>query len=103
MSWSGKTRDLRRDPRCVLHSVITAPNAGEAELKLYGRAVQADPAIRDGCRDGWWNGHPADVASVFSLAIDRATLIEWDTTRGEMTVHTWSLRTGLSKADRSYP
>jgi hypothetical protein len=23
MTWSGKARDLRRDPRCVLHSPIT--------------------------------------------------------------------------------
>ena len=36
MSWSGKARDLRRDPRCVLHSAISGPDAGEPELKLYG-------------------------------------------------------------------
>lgn len=37
MVWSLKTRDLLRDPRCVLHGAITAPDAGEAEVKLYGR------------------------------------------------------------------
>ena len=30
MSWSLKTRDLQHDPRCVLHSAITAPDAAEA-------------------------------------------------------------------------
>jgi hypothetical protein len=37
MTWSLKVRDLQRDPRCVVHSAITGPNAGEPELRLYGR------------------------------------------------------------------
>src|SRR2546429_2866449 len=41
MSWSLKTNDLLRDPRCVLHSAISGPDSGEGELKLYGRAVEA--------------------------------------------------------------
>src|SRR5207244_10367181 len=40
MSWSLKTRDLLRDPRCVLHSAITTPDAGESELNLSGREMQ---------------------------------------------------------------
>jgi Pyridoxamine 5'-phosphate oxidase len=38
MTWSLKARDLLSDMRCVLHSAVTAPDAGESELKLYGRA-----------------------------------------------------------------
>jgi hypothetical protein len=34
MTWSGKAADLRRDPRYVLHSVVTGPDAGQGELKL---------------------------------------------------------------------
>lgn len=50
MSWSLKTRDLLRDPRCVLHSAISSADSGEGELKLYGRAIEADDQIRDSCR-----------------------------------------------------
>jgi Pyridoxamine 5'-phosphate oxidase len=41
MSWSAKASDLQRDPRYVLHSVVTGPDSGEGELKLYGSAVEA--------------------------------------------------------------
>jgi Pyridoxamine 5'-phosphate oxidase len=85
MSWSLKRRDLLRDPRCVLHSAISDPDSGEGELKLYGRATEADEKIRNGCREGWWATRPADAASVFSLNIDQATFISWDTELGEMT------------------
>lgn len=86
MSWSLKTCDLLRDPRCVLHSAISDPDSAEGELKLYGRAIEAGAQIRDGCRDGWWATRPADAASVFSLNIDQATFISWDVQHGEMTV-----------------
>jgi len=41
MAWSAKASDLRRDPRYALHSVVTGPDTGEGELKLYGPAVEA--------------------------------------------------------------
>jgi hypothetical protein len=103
MAWSLKTRDLRRDPRCVLHSAVTAPDAGETELKLYGRAVEADERTRAACRDGWWVERPRDVVSVRTLAIDEATLIEWDLKAGEMTVKRWSAELGFRRTTRSYP
>src|SRR2546428_13245832 len=58
MSWSLKTRDLLRDPRCVLHSAVTGPDSGEGELKLYGRAIEADDEIRTSCAEGWWLKQP---------------------------------------------
>src|SRR5262245_52413535 len=79
MAWSSKTRDLLRDPRCVLHSAITDPDSGEGELKLYGRACQADDQIRKSCRDGWWRTRPPEAAVVFSVHIEQATFISWDT------------------------
>jgi hypothetical protein len=59
MSWSLKRRDVLRDPRCVLHSTISDPDSGEGELKLYGRATEADEQIRNECREGWWATRPA--------------------------------------------
>jgi Pyridoxamine 5'-phosphate oxidase len=102
MVWSRKTRDLLADPRCVLHSAITAPDVGEPEAKLYGRAIEAPNEIRDGCSAGWWQACPT-AATVFSLTIERATCIEWNLEQGQMTVRSWSLRDGLTESSRSYP
>jgi hypothetical protein len=103
MSWSLKTRDLLRDPRCVLHSAITTPDAGEAEFKLYGRAMEAPTEIRQGCSDGWWQAQPSDAAVVFALSIDHATFVEWKLQQGRMVVRRWSERGGLSETSRRYP
>jgi Pyridoxamine 5'-phosphate oxidase len=103
MAWSLKEKDLRRDSRCVLHSVVTSPDAGEAELKLYGRAREADERTRAACRDGWWVERPSDVVAVRTLAIDEATLVEWDLAAAEMTVKRWSVGLGLRRTTRRYP
>jgi hypothetical protein len=103
MSWSFKTLDLLRDPRCVLHSAFCNPDSGEGELKLYGRAAEADDPIRKACGEGWWSARPTEAASVFSLDIDQATFISWDTELGEMTVRRWSLQLGYRETRRNYP
>jgi hypothetical protein len=103
MSWSSKTRDLLRDPRCVLHSAVTGPDAGEGELKLHGRATEADEKLRAAPSGGWWLEHPREAATVFTLDIEEAVLISWELGRGEMTVRSWSPRRGPSETRRSYP
>ena len=41
MMWqSRKAQDLRRDPRCVVHSPVADRTGGEGEFKVYGRAVE---------------------------------------------------------------
>ena len=75
MSWSGKVRDLLRDPRCVLHSAVSDPGGSEGEAKLYGRAVE----------------------------IERAAFVSWDAGRGLMRTRRWSLESGYGEAERSYP
>ncbi len=103
MSWSLKTRDLLRDPRCVLHSAVSSPDNGEGELKLYGRAPEADDSARNGCSEAWWATAPREAARVFSLDIEQATFISWDLERGEMTIRRWSPQRGFRRAARSYP
>jgi hypothetical protein len=103
MSWSSKTHDLQRDPRCVLHSAISNPDSGEGEFKLYGRATEVADGIRNGCREGWWIGRPLETARVFSLNIDRAAFISWDTEHGELMVRTWSPKLGYRERRRAYP
>jgi hypothetical protein len=102
MSWSLKTRDLLRDPRCVLHSAVTAPDAGDPEVKLYGRATEAPTELREGCSAGWWQARH-DPAVVFVLAIDLATSIEWNLHEARMLVRNWSPGRGLTERSRSYP
>jgi hypothetical protein len=103
MAWSLKARDLARDPRCVLHSAVSAPDAAEGELRLYGRAVEVrDRELREARRDAWWIGHPSE-ARVCALDIEQATFISWDLRRGEMTVRRWSPERGPTERTRSYP
>jgi hypothetical protein len=102
MSWSLKARDLLRDSRCVLHSAVTGPDNGEGELKLYGRAVQADDEVRDGCQ-GWWTERRRNTATVFALNIEQGAFVSWDTERGQMIVRRWSPQRGYSKNTRAYP
>jgi hypothetical protein len=103
MAWTLKVRDLDRDPRCTLHSPVTGPNEGEPELKLYGRAIEADADLRASCPSGWWTDQPHEVARVFSLSIEEAAFVTWDYEGGEMTVIRWSRETGLKTIRRSYP
>jgi hypothetical protein len=103
MAWTLKARDLERDARCTLHSAITGPNEGEPELKLYGRAIEADDDLRAACPDGWWTDQPHEAARVFSLSIEEAAFVTWDYEGGEMTVRRWSRETGLKTSRRSYP
>jgi Pyridoxamine 5'-phosphate oxidase len=102
ITWSGKTADLRRDPRYVLHSMVTGPDSGEGELKLQGLAAEASPALRSAV-GAWWSAQPPERAVVFILGIERALFVEWDIEHGVMTIHRWSPREGYSHSARTYP
>ena len=101
---SMKARDLARDPRCVLHSVIAAPNAGESEFKLYGRAEAVhDPDIRQAAHGAWWLERASEQATVVSLEVERAVLVAWNLDAGEMTRLRWSPERGTSRQTSRYP
>jgi hypothetical protein len=102
MTWSGKAADLRRDPRYVLHSVVSGPDSGEGELKLYGLAVEADPGLHTAA-ETWWSAYPHEKAILFSLRIGQALFVAWDIDHDVMTVHQWSPRRGYSHRTRTYP
>jgi hypothetical protein len=103
LEWSLKAHDLLRDPRCALHSVVTGPDNGEPEFKLYGDAHQADEDLRRSCSEGWWNaGTPRD-AIVFVMRIARAVSIEWNIQTTEMLIRRWSGSRGYSATHRTYP
>jgi hypothetical protein len=103
MTWSRKAADLLRDPRYVLDSAVTGPDSGEGELKLYGSAVEVGQDLRGATAGAWWSAWPADKAIVFSLRIEQAAFIEWDTEHGLMTVHRWFPGSGYDQTNRTYP
>jgi hypothetical protein len=104
MARSAKSRDLQRDARCALHSAVTAPDADEAEFKLYGRAEEVrDEAVRSSRPDAWWASHPPEAARVMSVDIERAELVSWNLEAGEMNLTRWTAARGLSELTRPYP
>jgi Pyridoxamine 5'-phosphate oxidase len=99
MPRSLKARDLERDPRCTLQTVVADPDSGEPELKLYCRAVSAagEPP------GAWWTGRPPAEVRVYELQVDEAALVEWNLADAEMTVTSWSPSRGLRTTTRPYP
>ena len=95
MAWSSKVGDLLRNQRCVLHSAVSGANTGEGEFKLYGRAVEADQRLRNGCDKGSWIGRPREIAYVFLLHIEEAAFVNWDYQHEEMILKGWSPERGF--------
>lgn len=100
---SPKLDDLRRDPRCVLHSSVSDIDGSEGEFKVHGRAVASqDPAVLNA--DGtWWAGREPDRVGVFAVEIDEAILVTWSADQGRMTTARWSRASGARQSTRTYP
>ena len=100
---SPKLDDLRRDPRCVLHSSVSDINGSEGEFKVHGRANSTDdPALLNA--DGtWWAGREPDRVGVFIVEIDEALLITWTADQARMTTARWSRAAGSRESTRTYP
>ena len=99
MPRSLKARDLERDPRSTLQTVVAGPDSGEPELKLYCRAAPSEGEPPG----AWWAGRPAGDVRVYELGIDEAALVEWNLGDAEMTVTSWSRSRGLRTTTRPYP
>lgn len=102
MEWpTGKARDLLRDPRCAVHSVVSDPDGADGEFKLYGRALMVeDEAIVDGPYEAWWHGRHPGSYRVFSMDVGSAAFIGWDIEANQMRVMRWSPADGLSQLTR---
>lgn len=95
MMWSStKARDLLRDPRILVHSVITGRDGGEGEFKVRGmaraehdRGVQARYAAAVSEALGW-KPEPGRF-HLFAVDIGHATLIEYSDTAGGQHVAMW--------------
>jgi len=95
MLWhSRKAADLLRDPRILVHSVITSRDGGEGEFKIRGTArteddpdVQARYAAAVGASLGW-TPEPGRF-HLFAVAIGQVTFIRYDDATGDQYVVQW--------------
>lgn len=77
MMWqSRKAQDLRRDPRCVVHSPVADRTGAEGEFKVYGRAVEITDAderrrFADAVEAAIGYRPPEPEFHCFAIAIDR--------------------------------
>lgn len=95
MMWdSKKAADLRRDPRILVHSVITNREGGEGEFKIRGTAraehddeVQHRYAQAVGKSLGW-EPQPGRF-HLFEVGIEHVTYIRYDAPTGDQQVAMW--------------
>ena len=97
MMWqSPKALDLRRDPRCVVHSVVSDRQGTEGDFKLYAQARDVqEPGLRQRYREtikariDWEPAEPS--FHLFALDVDSAGFVifgkdryglAWDPNRG---------------------
>jgi hypothetical protein len=95
MLWgSHKARDLQRDPRLLVHGIVTGPDGGEGELKLRGRAVEVSDrelqaryaaAVAEdlGWRpeEGWFH--------LFEVDVEHVAFVRYVHETGDQFVTTW--------------
>ena len=95
MMWqSRKAADLLRDPRVLVHNVITNRDGGEGEFKLRGTAqaetdqpTQERYATEVGQQLGW---HPQPGRfHLFRIDIHEVTFIRYDDATGDQHVALW--------------
>jgi hypothetical protein len=93
---SRKAGDLIRDPRVLVHSIVTGRDGGLGEYKIRGWAVEAPPGpVRDGyaaevrSRLGW-EPTPGRF-HLFSVDIQDVTFIRYEDASGDQYVTRWPL------------
>jgi Pyridoxamine 5'-phosphate oxidase len=91
---SRKAADLRRDPRILVHSIVTSPNGQDGDYKLRGAAVEEpDPATQAryteqvAARLGW-RPEPGRF-HLFRVDITDVTYIRWDDATNDQYVTRW--------------
>jgi hypothetical protein len=95
MLWgSHKARDLQRDPRLLVHSIVTGPDGGEGELKIRGRAVeQSDPDLQERyaaavAEDLGWSPTVGRF-HLFDIDVEHIAFLRYDHATGDQFTTTW--------------
>jgi hypothetical protein len=97
MPTSRKAQDLDRDPRLLVHSVITTRDGGEGEFKVRGTAKD-EPDLRrqqrfaDAAAEALgWRAIPGQFR-LFAVRIDDVSFIRYDDATGDQFVALWPPR-----------
>jgi len=91
---STKAKDLLRDPRLLVHSVITGRDGGDGEFKLRGTArPDTQPELQRRYADAvaeslGWRPVPGRF-HLFAVEIDDVTFIRYDDPTGDQFVTRW--------------
>lgn len=114
MGWgSRKAGDLRRDPRILVHSIVTSRDGSDGEYKVRGRAeLQTDVAVqRDYARAvteelGW--SPEVGRFHLFRVDVGEVTFIRWDDATNDQYVARWPpavefVRRGTSATSQGPP
>jgi hypothetical protein len=95
MLWrSRKAADLLRDPRILVHSVITRRDGGEGEFKIRGTArAETDPDLQARYAAAvsaslGWAPEPGRF-HLFAVTISEVTFIRYDDATGDQHVAQW--------------
>jgi hypothetical protein len=95
MLWgSHKARDLARDPRVLVHSIVTNREGGEGELKLRGRALAEEGAevhrqyAHDVSRHLGWTPVPGRF-HLFRVELETLAFVRYDHETGDQFTATW--------------
>ena len=96
MMWqSMKAADLMRDPRILVHSMITSRDGAAGEFKIRGIAEpEHDPGIQGRYADavasglGWSRPDPGRF-HLFAVGIEHVTFIRYDDATGDQHVAMW--------------
>lgn len=95
MLWgSRKARDLTRDPRILVHSVVTGRDGSEGEFKLRGTArAQGDLEVQRRYADSiaeaaGWRPEPGRF-HLFTVDLDSVVFIRYDDPTGDQFLTSW--------------
>lgn len=95
MMWqSTKALDLLRDPRILVHSVITTRDGAEGEFKIRGTArPERDPVVQRryasvAANSLGWDPQPGRF-HLFAVDIGDVTFISYDTATGDQHLASW--------------
>lgn len=94
MPTSTKARDLDRDPRVLVHSVITDRDGGEGEYKIRGTARdETDPDVQQRYAAAvsqalGWHPTPGQFR-LFTVQLTDVTFMRYDAATGDQFVTRW--------------
>lgn len=95
MLWqSTKAADLTRDPRILVHSVVTSRNGEDGELKVRGQArSEKDSGVQRRYADAvaqalGWKPEPGHF-HLFAVDIDHLSYLRYDDSTGDQYVTQW--------------